>query len=78
MIVTGCEIMRLENGLPSPAVLCGGLSTPEKSERVEEQMLKFLDGETRGEELFHALYDHILDEPIPERMLALLKTGSAD
>jgi hypothetical protein len=45
---------------------------------VEEQIIDFLDGRTDGEELLHALHDHILDEPIPERMLALFRTRSAD
>ena len=40
---------------------------------VEDQILAFLDGRTHGEELLHALYDHVLDEPIPPRMKALLK-----
>lgn len=40
--------------------------------------MDFLDGKTHGEGLFHALYDHVLDEPIPERMRALLRTGGAD
>jgi len=33
----------------------------------------FLNGRTHGESLFHALYDHVLDEPIPERMREVLK-----
>jgi hypothetical protein len=40
---------------------------------VEQQISDFLDGRTHGEELLHALHDHVLDEPIPERMLALLR-----
>ena len=26
-----------------------------------------------GEELLHVMYDHVLDEPVPERLKALLK-----
>ena len=33
----------------------------------------FLDGKNTGEALLHAIYDHVLDEPIPERLRALLK-----
>ncbi len=33
----------------------------------------FLDGSTNGEELLHALYDHILDEPIPQSMRRILQ-----
>jgi hypothetical protein len=40
---------------------------------VEEQIADFLDGRTHGEELLHALYDHVLDEPIPPQMKALLQ-----
>lgn len=40
---------------------------------VEDQIAAFLDGRTHGEELLHALYDHVLDEPIPPQMKALLR-----
>ena len=33
----------------------------------------FLTGKTDGEDLLHALYDHVLDEPVPERLRALLR-----
>ena len=32
----------------------------------------FLNGETSGEELLHALYDHILNEPIPPALRTIL------
>jgi len=50
----------------------------EESDTVGEQLLDFLDGRTHGEELLHTLYDHVLDEPVPERMRALFSAGSAD
>jgi hypothetical protein len=40
---------------------------------LEDQIADFLDGRTDGESLLHALYDHVLDEPIPERMRGLFK-----
>jgi hypothetical protein len=40
---------------------------------IERQIRAFLDGKTHGEELLHRLYDHILDEPIPERLNAVLR-----
>jgi hypothetical protein len=40
---------------------------------ISEQIRAFLDGETNGEALLHALYDHILEEPIPPAMLAILQ-----
>jgi hypothetical protein len=40
---------------------------------VDEQIREFLDGETNGEDLLHALYDHVLDEPVPSRLTAILR-----
>jgi hypothetical protein len=48
------------------------LGAPAPDLAVEAQIVDFLDGVTNGEELLHALYDHVLDEPIPEGMRALL------
>jgi hypothetical protein len=40
---------------------------------LEDQIADFLDGRTHGESLLHALYDHVLDEPVPEPMRGLFK-----
>jgi hypothetical protein len=40
---------------------------------VAARIAAFLDGESDGSELLHALYDHVLNEPIPESMRALLE-----
>ena len=40
---------------------------------VDAQIRAFLAGETDGEDVLHEIYDHVLDEPIPEAMRALLK-----
>lgn len=40
---------------------------------VADRIVAFLDGRTQGEDLLHALYDHVLDEPIPPQMKALLR-----
>jgi len=74
-IVTRVQTMQVENGLRSPAILCCGVPAVEESDTVGEQLLDFLDGRTDGEELLHALYDHVLDEPVPEQMRALFRTG---
>jgi len=78
LIVTRCKTMQLESNLPSPAILCCGVPQVKETDAVGEQLLDFLDGRTDGEELLHALYDHVLDEPVPERMRALFRAGSAD
>ena len=40
---------------------------------VATRITAFLDGESDGSELLHALYDHVLNEPIPAAMRALLE-----
>jgi hypothetical protein len=40
---------------------------------TEREIRDFLNGKTEGEDLLHKLYDHVLDEPVPERLTALLK-----
>jgi hypothetical protein len=40
---------------------------------VADRIAAFLDGRTQGADLLHELYDHILKEPIPRSMRALLK-----
>jgi hypothetical protein len=45
---------------------------------VEQSILRFLSGETDGEELFNALYGHVLEEPIPAAMLELIRAGELE
>ncbi len=40
---------------------------------VDREIRDFIAGRNDGEDLLHALYDHVLDEPVPERLRALLK-----
>jgi hypothetical protein len=44
-----------------------------RQDAVADRISDFLDGRTHGEELLHALYDHVLDEAIPERMRSLFR-----
>jgi hypothetical protein len=39
---------------------------------VTARIAEFLDGRTCGEDLLHALYDHVLDEPIPQPIREIL------
>jgi hypothetical protein len=50
----------------------------ELDQAVEESILRFLNGETDGEDLFNALYGDVLDEPIPLEMLELVRVGAVD
>lgn len=70
--------MQVEIGLPLPLIPHCGVPELEETETIAEQILDFLDGRTQGEGLLHALYDGILDEPVPQRMRALFRAGSAD
>jgi hypothetical protein len=40
---------------------------------IDAQIRHFLAGETDGAALLGALYDHVLDEPAPERLLRILR-----
>lgn len=40
---------------------------------TDRDIRDFLSGRTDGEDVLHALYDHVLDEPVPERLRALLR-----
>src|SRR5216684_608392 len=40
---------------------------------IDRDIRDFLAGRNDGEDLLHALYDHVLDEPVPQRLRALLK-----
>jgi hypothetical protein len=45
--------------------------------QIDRQIRDFIAGQTDGAELLHALYDHILEEPIPQRMRSLLQESAA-
>ena len=40
---------------------------------VDAEIRDFVAGKNDGENLLHTLYDHVLDEPVPERLRAILK-----
>lgn len=40
---------------------------------VDREIRDFLSGRSNGESLLHALYDDVLDEPVPERLRAALR-----
>jgi hypothetical protein len=60
---------------PNSAALAARCIVPEHlvaPRSVADRIADFLDGITHGEELLHELYDYVLEEPIPQRMRALL------
>ena len=40
---------------------------------IDRDIRDFLAGRNEGEDLLHALYDHVLDEPVPQRLRDVLK-----
>jgi hypothetical protein len=68
------QLMAYQGKPPSPPPAGCGVHEPALTlERLDQEIADFLAGRTHGEALLHALHDHVLDEPIPERMLTLLR-----
>jgi hypothetical protein len=40
---------------------------------LDRRLRAFLTGDSDGNDLLDALYSHVLDEPIPDRLLAILR-----
>jgi hypothetical protein len=40
---------------------------------IDRDIRDFLAGRNGGKDLLHALYDYVLDEPVPQRLRAVLK-----
>jgi hypothetical protein len=77
LIVTRPRNKRARSGImPAPIVRCPTAVRPAPPPTVKDRIAAFLDGATHGEELLHALYDHVLDEPIPESMRRLIGARS--
>jgi hypothetical protein len=55
------------------AVKCSFAESIAPVRSVDSQIRAFLAGDNDGEDLLHAIYDHVLDEPVPERLRTLLK-----
>jgi hypothetical protein len=46
---------------------------PTEHPSTELPIRRFLTGETTGRDVLEALYDHVLDEPVPQRLTDLLR-----
>jgi hypothetical protein len=66
------QLVEYESKTP-PVASHSGSERDSLRDPVAGEIADFLDGRTHAEGLLHALYDHILAEPIPERMRRLLK-----
>ena len=55
------------------AVKCLSVAPRIPTSSVDSDIRDFLAGTTDGEDVLHALFDHVLDEPVPERLRALLR-----
>ncbi len=64
-------IMRLSASVRRP--FCAAVPRELGPNNVKGKIDAFLRGESHGGELLHTLYDHVLEEPIPERLRALVR-----
>lgn len=56
------------------AIKCRPVIEPRfASTSTDREIRDFLAGKNDGEDLLHAIYDDVLDEPVPERLLAVLR-----
>jgi hypothetical protein len=55
-----------------PAAKCLPAAPRIVTHSIDRAIRDFVAGKTDGESLLHALYDQILDEPVPARLRALL------
>jgi hypothetical protein len=72
--VTMCDAMRY-NAKPVRFIATARGRAPQAGltgSAVKTRIAEFLDGRTCGEDLLHALYDHVLDEPVPHPIRELL------
>ena len=51
----------------TPAAIAGSIGA------IDHRIRAFLNGESHGEDVLGALYGRVADEPIPERLRALLR-----
>ena len=77
MMVTLCNMTCPREKLGNPAMLAvrGSDEANSAEPSVADRIVDFLDGRTHGEDLFHELYDYVLEEPIPHRMRMLLRNS---
>jgi hypothetical protein len=61
------------HGLAARATLDALAAEVEAELSVGREIERFLDGESDGQILLNALYGDVLDEPVPERLLATLR-----
>jgi hypothetical protein len=65
---------RLEKEAKMNAVKCRSETPRASISPVNSDIRDFLVGRSNGEKALRALYDHVLAEPIPERLRALLRS----
>ncbi len=62
--------------LPTPRLRRAN-GTPPREEMVARQIADFLDGRRSGQPLLRAIYDTILEEPVPPRLTELVRRQEA-
>ncbi|HTW53511.1 MAG TPA: NepR family anti-sigma factor [Stellaceae bacterium] len=60
--------LQITPAVPATAAIIGSAGS------MDRRIRAFLDGDSHGEDVLGALYGHVVDEPIPERLRALLRS----
>jgi len=60
---------------PAPQITASHNRTAASGSRnsIDQRIRAFLNGESHGEDVLGALYGHVAEEPVPQRLRALLK-----
>lgn len=68
---------KLDKAMPTDVHIVAALSPATTFGRstgsVDSRIRAFLNGESHGEDVLGALYGHVAGEPIPKRLVALLR-----
>jgi hypothetical protein len=59
--------LQIATATPTAAAIVGSAGS------IDRRIRAFLNGESHGEDVLGALYGHVANEPLPERLRALLR-----
>jgi hypothetical protein len=60
--------LQIATTAPAAAAIVGSTGS------IDRRIRAFLNGESHGHDVLDALYGHLADEPLPERLRALLRS----
>jgi hypothetical protein len=66
-------LKKMTNQIYPTTVRCRDREARAAMSSMDRRIRDFLRGKTNGEDVLSELYDHVLDEPVPERLRAMLR-----